>query len=184
MPRYIALLRGVNVGGQKMVPMATLKAVVEELGHTDVKTLLQSGNVVFSAPKMTPAQLGQDIHRELAATAGVTTDVFVLTAADLAETMATNPYPEAAAQDPSHLLLSFLSANVTAAKLGEIDPKYVKNEEMTVVGSTLYIWYRHGVGTSKLTGAVIEKALGDVRTTARNWNTVVKLSILADSVPG
>ena len=177
MARYAALLRGVNVGGNKKVPMASLREVVEGLGHTDVKTVLQSGNVVFTAAKESAPLLAAAIERAIADEIGVSSKTFVLTGADLRRAIDSNPFAEAASKDPSHLLLSFLSKNVAPAALGALDDKFVKGEELAVVGSVLYVWYRDGVGTSKLTGAVIEKALA-VDTTARNWNTVIKLADL------
>ena len=154
--------------------MAALRDVVEGLGHTDVKTVLQSGNVVFTAAKGTPAALARAIEKAIAEGIGVSSKTFVLTEADVRRAIDNNPFTEAATDDPSHLLLSILSKKVAASALAAIDTRYVKREEIAVVGDVLYIWYRDGVGTSKLTGAVIEKAL-DVDTTARNWNTVTKL---------
>lgn len=155
--------------------MAALREVVEGLGHTDVRTVLQSGNVVFTAAKGSPAALAAALEKAVADKIGVSSKTFVLSGADLRRAIDNNPFAEAASKDPSHLLLSFLSKKVVPAALGAIDERFVKTEELAVVGSVLYVWYRDGVGTSKLTGAVIEKALG-VDTTARNWNTVTKLA--------
>lgn len=183
MPRYVALLRAVNVGGRNLLPMAALRGVVEGLGHTGVTTLLQSGNVVFTATGKKATLAGQ-LEQALARDAGVETTVFLLTAADLRAAIAANPFTEAAESDPSRLLLHFLSATPPAGAVEAVDPKYRRNEELAVAGTVLYVWYRQGAGTSKLTAPVIERALGgSIRGTARNWNTAVKLLDLAQKAP-
>lgn len=179
MGRYVALLRAVNVGGRGRLPMADLRRVVEEVGHTDVATVLQSGNVAFTtsgrAGDESPDALAGEIEQALAAGAGLDTRVLVLSRDDLDCILAANPFPEVARDDPSHLLLSFLWS---VPPLGAtIDVRYLDLERVEVRDRVAYLWYPGGVGRSKLTGAVIEKAL-QTTTTARNWNTATKLSRL------
>lgn len=176
MARYVALLRAVNVGGRSRLPMADLRRVVEEVGHTDVATVQQSGNVAFStaggSDDESPAHLAGEIEQALAAGAGLDTRVLVLSGDDLDGILAANPFPEVARDDPSHLLLSFLWS---APPLGAtIDARYLDLERVEVRDRVAYLWYPGGVGRSKLTGAVIERAL-HTTTTARNWNTATKL---------
>lgn len=173
MPRYAALLRGVNVGGNKKIAMADLRRVIEGLGHTDVATLLQSGNAVFTAAKGSAAAIAAGIESALAAEIGLQSTVFVLPATELDQAIAGNPFADAAEHDPSHLLLSFFAAPPPKPP-SAIDAKYVATEEFALAGRVLYVWYRGGIGRSKLTGAVIERALGGP-TTGRNWTTVTKL---------
>jgi uncharacterized protein (DUF1697 family) len=164
----IALLRGVNVVGKKMVLMSELRALAESLGLREAKTLLQSGNLVFRSNK-SPAQLEKMLQKELDC------DVFVRTPEEWGEVVAGNPFPEEAKRDPSHLLVTFLRDSKDAALL---HPWIVGPEVARGSGRAIYIFYPDGVGRSKLTHGLIEKKLG-TRATARNWNTVTKLAALA-----
>jgi uncharacterized protein (DUF1697 family) len=161
----IALLRGINVGGNKMVSMADLRDLFTRLGFSDVKTLLQSGNVVF-AGRQSPAKIEKMIEAEVDAVC------FVRTAKEWAELVERNPFKAEAKNDPSHFVAMVLK---DAPK--DVEPlrrAIVGREKVHLDGKVLYAVYPDGQGTSKLTNAVIEKHLG-TRGTARNWNTVLKL---------
>lgn len=165
----VALLRAINVGGHGKLPMADLVQHFASAGFKDVKTLLQSGNVVFSGKGKPPAQL------ERALEAKVGTDVLVRTAAEWSEIVDANPFRAEAKSDPGRLLVMFLKSEPTA------DFEWPGPERMKRVGRQLYIVYPNGAGTSKLTGALIERKMA-VRGTARNWNTVMKIAaLLGDS---
>lgn len=172
MPRYAALLRGINVGGRKLISMADLRGLLEDLGHTDVATLLQSGNAVFTSARRSAAKVGTEIEGALAA-AGHDVRVLVRTHADLAGIVASNPLPEATA-DPSHLVVQFLDGDPAASAMRALDTGEFEHEDLALGDRALYVWYRNGIGRSKLTNDVIERRLG-VRATGRNWNTVTKL---------
>ena len=165
----IALLRGINVGGNKIVAMSDLRAIAERLGLREAKTLLQSGNMVFRSNK-SPEQLQKMLQKELGC------DVFVRTAEEWASIVAGNPFPAEAKSDPGLLVMMLLGEAKDAAVLnGAVAGREVARGK----GRHIYVYYPDGQGRSKLTNAVIEKKLG-TRATARNWNTVTKLASLAE----
>jgi uncharacterized protein (DUF1697 family) len=176
----IALLRAVNVGGRKPVPMSDLRGWLEELGFSDVRSVLQSGNVVFRSD----AVVGTDIERFLEAEAAkrlqLHTDFFARTVPEWKRIVESNPFGEEAERDPGHLLILFLkdvpdSANVEALQASISGPEIVRFD-----GRNAYAVYPAGIGQSRLTTAAIEKKLG-MRCTGRNWNTVRKLFAIARS---
>ncbi len=164
MTSYVAFLRGVNVGGRNLVRMADLKVLCTSLGYEDVRTFLQSGNVVFRANKATPKEMEEAL--------GVR--VILRTEAELRKVVANNPFDPV--RNPGHLLVVFLDKNASADKLREAyagkGPEIIRGG-----GRELYIDYVNGAGKSKLTHGLIERTLG-VAGTARNWNTVTRLLAL------
>lgn len=175
---HIALFRGINVGGNKMIAMADLRDLLAKLGFAGAKSLLQSGNLVFRGDRRTPAQLETLLAAETEKRLGVQADVFVRTASELAEVVARNPFVEEAKRDPSHLLVMFLRDVPDATAVAALNAAIIGREAVRVIGRHAYAAYPDGIGRSKLTNAVIEKKLG-TRGTARNWNTVMKLARLA-----
>ena len=180
MTSYIALLRGVNVGGKQKVPMADLRTTFVELGFTEVRTLLNSGNVVFRTDReTTPAALEASLEAELARRLGLRTDLHVHTAAEWRALIAANSLPELAATRPGHLIVSCLKAAPGAEAVAALRAAHPGPEGVHVDGRQLYIDYSaHGIGESKLTSALLDAKLG-TRGTGRNWNTVLKLAALA-----
>jgi uncharacterized protein (DUF1697 family) len=176
-PRQIALLRGVNVGGNNKVPMAVLRELMEELGYGDVRTHLQSGNAVFTAPDTSPEQAAREIEEVLARALGLGIRVLVRAADELERVVADNPLPEAVAE-PSRLLVTFLSAPPDPERLRELDPVDFEPNLFGFGEREIYVWCPEGVRTLKLSYAFFEKRFGVVATT-RNWNTVTKLLALA-----
>ena len=166
---HIALLRGINVGGNKMIAMSDLRERASRLGLRDARTLLQSGNLVFRSNK-SQAQLEKLLEKDLEGT-----HVFVRTTEEWAEVVAANPFGEEAKHDPGRLIVLFLKEARNAEVL---KPAIVGREVARGNGREIYIVYPDGMGTSKLTNAAIEKKLG-TRCTARNWNTVMKLASVA-----
>lgn len=173
MTRWVALLRGVNVGGNKGVPMSELKAVATELSLGDPRTLLQSGNLVFSADDQNPAELERRLEAAIAERIGVKTEVCLRTAAEWRRLVKANPFPEAAKEDPSHLLLIAFKSPPHSDAPEVLGAVYDGPEQVRVAEGHAYIVYPEGVGRSKLTPAVLGRHLG--QGTARNWNTVLKL---------
>lgn len=167
MTLHIALLRGINVGGNKMIAMSDLRDMAARLGLRDARTLLQSGNLVFTSGK-SPAALEKLLEREIDANV----DVFVRTAEEWRAVVARNPFPEEAKRDPGHLIVMALKTSADAAALVMPGREIARGS-----GREIYLYYPDGQGRSKLTNAVIEKKLG-TRGTARNWNTVTKLAAL------
>jgi uncharacterized protein (DUF1697 family) len=174
---HIALLRAVNVGGRGKVAMTDLRAMLEELGFEAPQSLLQSGNLVF-ASETTGAALEAVLEQEAKARLGLATDFIVRTANEWRRIVAANPFAAMAKEDPSHLVVMPLKSPPDAAGLKGLRAWIPGREAIEASGRELYISYPDGIGTSKLTGAVIERRVG-ARGTARNWNTVTKLAALA-----
>jgi uncharacterized protein (DUF1697 family) len=170
---HVCLLRAVNVGGRTTVPMAALKDCLESAGCRDVKTLLNSGNAVFRAEGGTVGRVEPAIARSFAPAPAV----LLRTAAEFAEIARAHPLAGADRQS-SRLLVMFLSTPPGAAAMEALCAAAKGPEELALAGRELYLYYPEGVGRSKLTGALIEKALG-VRGTARSWTTVLKLNAAA-----
>jgi uncharacterized protein (DUF1697 family) len=178
MASHIALLRGINVGGRNKVAMADLRELATTLGLSDVTTVLQSGNLVFSAAEKTSAAIEKLLEQETAKRLGVAADYIVRSAAELAKVVAANPFPQQAKDDPSHLVVMFLKSAATAKDVQAVEAAIKGRETVSGAGKHLYFFYPDGIGDSKLTGALSESKLGG-RGTARNWNTVLKLLALA-----
>lgn len=176
--RHVALLRGINVGGNKKVPMAALREVVEALGHTDVRTHLQSGNVVFDAdPAIGAPGLALGIEDALRREVGVDSRVLVRTADELRRIVERNPLADAVA-DPSRFHVVFLEEEPDAARLDALLSDDHGADVVRPGERALYVWYRDGVHTSKL-AKTLDRRVG-VAATARNWNTVTKVLELLD----
>jgi uncharacterized protein (DUF1697 family) len=175
-PTRIALIRAINVGGRSM-PMADLRAMVTGLGFSDVRTLLQSGNLVFRG-----AGKDEAVEATLEAASeqrfGYQADYFVRTLGEWDQVIAGNPFADEARGDPAHLAVVTLKSEITEAAIDALKAVIKGREYVAGRGRAAYIVYPDGMGESKLTNAVVEKALG-TRGTARNWNTVLKLAALA-----
>ncbi len=178
MPRYVALLRGINVGGNKKVPMARLREVMEGLGYTGVATLLQSGNAVFTSKEKNPAKVIQQLEAAIADAFGFEVAVILRTRDELAAVIAANPL-SGAEEAPSQFLVMFLSDVPDAKRLARIDPAEYLPDEFRAVGRELYARFPNGMGRSKLATVLGGTRLG-VTPTGRNWSTVTKLLELAD----
>ena len=177
--RRIALLRGVNVGGNKMVAMADLRALLTRLGFGDVQSLLQSGNLVFSVggAARSCATLESHLEKEVEKALGLTADFHVRTGEEWKSVIARNPFCAEAASDPGHLLVSFFKAPLIAANVKALQAAITGPERLHADGRHLYMVFPDGIGNSKA-ARLIDKRLA-ARGTARNWNTVLKLAALA-----
>lgn len=173
---HVALLRGINVGRAKRVAMADLRALVEGLGGTDVRTLLNSGNVVFTAPAGAPAELADRIEEALEARLGVPSRVTVLTADALAEAVRANPLLDLAV-DHSRLIVAFFRDAGDPAKLEPLLEQDWGSNALAIGPGVAYVWCAEGILASQLLDAVVRR-IGDGVTT-RNWATVWKLHVLA-----
>jgi uncharacterized protein (DUF1697 family) len=178
MTTYIAVLRGINVGGHRKVAMPELRDFVAALGFDDVQTLLNTGNLVFRGK----AQSGAAVERLLEALAEKRLDLrtafFVRTAKEWEAVIAHNPFPDEARSDPSHLVVLFLKDAPLADAVKALQEASKGPEIIRADGKQLYIVYPAGIGRSKLTADLMESKLG-ARGTGRNWNTVLKLAALA-----
>jgi uncharacterized protein (DUF1697 family) len=183
--RFVALVRGINVGRAKRVGMADLRALFEELGCSDVRTLLNSGNAVFSANGDAPGGGTADsptaarIEAALAKQLGVSARIVVLSAAELATIVAENPLLGVAG-DHSRLLVAVLADPGDRPKLEPLIEQAWAPEAFALGTRVAYLWCPDGVIASRLNAAV-GRLLGDA-VTARNWATVMKLhTLVADS---
>jgi uncharacterized protein (DUF1697 family) len=177
MPTFVALLRGVNVGKAKRVPMADFRALLGELGYTDVATLLNSGNAVFRAGTGTPAKHAAEIASAIAARLEVEVPVIVKSAKELSAIVSENSLA-GGAQDHSRLLVAFVQGSKELATLAAIEPLVAPPEQFLVGKSAAYLHCASGILESKAGEALLGKA-GRVVTT-RNWATVLKLQALAN----
>jgi uncharacterized protein (DUF1697 family) len=173
--KAVAFLRAVNVGGTGKLAMAELRALAEDIGLADAKTLLQSGNLVFEAESKSPEALETLLEREIARRLAVDTVVMVRNGEKLRAILARNPFPKEAKSDPSRLHVHFLKAPAGTASVASLSAAIKGREVVRGSGSEVFVYFPDGAGASKLTGAVIERHLG-ARGTARNWNTVTKLA--------
>lgn len=179
MARYALLLRGVNVGGHRKLPMADLRAALESLGHADVATYLQSGNAVLSARGTGAARLAAQAEAALADRCGVRTRVLVRTHAQLAALVAANPFPDASAE-PAKLHVVFLSAAPDRAGGAALDADALAPDRFALGTDAVYLRYAVSAGRSRLAEVVLKAVTGgtagrEVVATARNWNTVLAL---------
>ena len=170
--RQAALLRGVNVGRANRVAMADLKALVEDLGMQDPRTLLNSGNVVFTSPTAAPRDSAARIEKALRDTLGVTCRVVVLSAEEVADVIARNPLLSKA-DDPSRLLVAVLSETADRGRLAELEKRDWGRDALAVGPRAAYLWCAGGVIDSALNTAV-NRSLGS-EVTSRNWATMLKL---------
>lgn len=177
MTMRIALLRGVNVGGNKKVAMADLKAMIGALGFTEVKTLLQSGNVVFRAGDESDAALETLLEAETEKRLGLATRYLVRGPAEWRAIIAANPFPDEAVREPSRLLVNVLREPPSKAALDAIQAAATPGEKVGVVGRVVYIYFGDGIADSKAALVFGRKTLGMIAT-GRNWNTVRKLAEL------
>jgi uncharacterized protein (DUF1697 family) len=173
--RYIALLRGVNVGRAKRIAMADLRKLIEDLGYTDVRSVLNSGNVVFSAPRLSTAAAAKAIEEALVLKLGVAARAMVLGADELAEIMAGNPLLPVA-HDHSRLLVFVLADPALRAGVEPLCDLDWGPGALAIGKGAVYAWCPDGVLESPA-AAALGKQLGDA-TTSRNWSTLSRLHAL------
>ena len=171
MKTHVALLRGINVGGNKKVPMVELRSLLEGLGYGDVRTLLQSGNAVFTAAKAEPER----IEGAIADRFGFDVRVIMRTAAAMSKVADANPFPKALEGDPKNLHVWFLDGKPPTL---DVDPSSYAPDEVAAGKEELYVWHKEGMARSTV-GKHLAPVLSGRTLTARNWNTVLKLVELA-----
>jgi uncharacterized protein (DUF1697 family) len=175
--RFAALLRGVNVGKGKRVPMAALRALLVNMGYTDVTTLLNSGNAVFSAAKGAAAIHAGAIAAAVEHELDVSVPVVVKSASELARIVAGNPLT-AGAFDPSRLLVAYVQDEEALSSLATVAPLIVPPERFVIGKNAAYLHCPNGILGSKAGEALLGKA-GTIATT-RNWSTTLKLNALVN----
>lgn len=169
---YVALIRGINVGKAKRIAMSDLRAMVEGLGVVNVRTLLNSGNVVFEAQRSRAAKLAHSIEAGIAASFGISARVVVVAASDLATIVNENPLRHVAI-DPARYVVAFVASPATLAKAKPLLEESWTPESFSIGAKAAYLWCSNGILDSKLSKA-FARVVGDA-TTTRNWATVLKL---------
>jgi uncharacterized protein (DUF1697 family) len=172
----ILLLRGINIGPNKRIAMPELRALLGDAGFEDVRTYVQSGNVVLSSGH-SPARVGAQAEKLIAERFGFDVDVIVRTAGELAEVVARNPLGDVAT-DPKRYQVSFLESEPDPEVISRIASVAAESERLVAIGRELYAWHPDGVARSKLWAKLAGHGLG-VRATARNWTTVGTLLEMA-----
>jgi uncharacterized protein (DUF1697 family) len=173
--RVVGLLRGVNLGRRRL-SMADLRAAVESLGHTDVETYLQSGNVVFTPAKGAGKALGAGITNALADAVGMDVPVLTRTGAQMRRIVAADPYDR---EDPTKLVVVFLEKAGDAAPTKQLDLASFEPEGLTFKGTEIYLDLPGGQARSKLLEALGKKKVFGTASTSRNWRTVQALAEMA-----
>ena len=180
--RAVALLRGINVGGNNKLPMAELVGLCRALGWRDVATYIQSGNVVFHVDKTPSALLERQLAEQLRANHGLNVPVVVRTARELQATVAANPFLAAGAA-PETLHVAFLADEPNATLKDRLDPNRSPGDRFAVLGRDVHLWCPNGFGRTKLTNAWLDASL-KTTSTVRNWRTVQHLvAMCSDSTP-
>lgn len=175
---YIAWLRGINVGGNKVIKMQDLKAMLGTLPFRNVRTYIQSGNVIFESEALTGDGLAEMISGKIQETFGLEVPVIIRSLEELEAVIAGNPFPQSEQEAYKRLYVSFLAAEPAAEALEKLRPYEDGADKVRVIGRELYAFYEVSVSESPLFKVPFDKLLGTALT-ARNWNTLNKVAALA-----
>ena len=176
--QYVALLRGINVGGKHKLPMKELVQLCEDAGCSEVRTYIQSGNVLLEAPAALAKRLPEDLAARIEERFGFAVPVVMRKVTELAQVAANNPFLGKRGVDPAHLAVAFLGKKPTAKAVASLEPDRSPGDAFEVVGREVYLHMPNGVARTKLTNAWMDSRLGTV-STARNLKTISKLLELA-----
>ncbi len=172
---YVCLIRGINVGGRNIIKMDRLRKAFEALGYEDVRTYVQSGNVIFKSGGRAPENLSTKIEKMILGEFRIPVSVVVKTSEEMNQAVGLNPFLKQKGIDVSKLHITFLPRDPEKAALKALDALAVPPEQLRCSGSAIYLYCPNGYGTSKLTNNILERVLA-MKATTRNWNTVNKLS--------
>jgi len=175
---FIALLRGINVGGRNKLPMRELTAMLEGLGLENIQTYIQSGNVVFQTNRVDLAELAAEIGTAVTQSHGFTPKVMLLDGRQLKEAVAANPFPQGESELKT-LHFYFLETVPEAPDLAALETLKTNRERFQLISSVFYLYAPDGIGRSRLAEKV-ERALG-VSATARNWRTVSQIVTMVEA---
>ena len=179
MATYVALLRAINLGSVNKISMPELKTMFEALGHKDVRTYVQSGNVVFDAARTTSKKLARQIEEAVSGNFRHDISVIIRTASQMERVATGNPFASQGVS-PQALHAMFFAETVPKSAIKSIDPDKWFPDQFEIRGRDMYLFLPNGMGRARLSTGHFEKTLG-VRGTARNWNTVNKLRELANA---
>jgi|SRR6218665_480785 len=178
MKTYIALLRGINVSGHKIIKMDLLRKVLSELDFENIRTYIQSGNIIFESKSTDIPKLEKQIADTIFTHFGFVVPIIMITPEELKTVIEKNPYSKENLDDATQPYVSFLSEIPKTEHLQVFKTIDFKDDQFVNIDKTLYLWYANAAGNSKLSNAIIESKL-QLRSTARNWKTVLKLYELA-----
>lgn len=173
---FVALLRGINVSGQRKIPMAELRSVCAAIGCEDVRTYIQSGNVVCSSTE-SAATLEQNLEKAIKRRFRCSVPVIVRAASKWRRYVRDIPFPTEAKQEGNHVLLVLSKRPPGANAVLELEHRATKAERIAKTGDAIWIHYANGIARSKLTPAVLDRYVGSP-VTARNWRTVLRLDAM------
>jgi uncharacterized protein (DUF1697 family) len=176
--KLVVLLRGINIGPRNRIAMPALRSALERAGFGEVRTYVQSGNVVLTS-RAGPAKVAAECERVIAESFGLEIAVVVRTRAELADVIRRDPLGKLA-KNPKRYQVTFLASKLDAATVAKLEAARAGDERLVVAGRELYAWHPEGVGRSKLATLLAGRGLGTTAT-ARNWTTVTSLLALADA---
>ena len=179
MTTWVVLLRGVNVAGANRLPMSGLRDLVGSLGHSDVTTYIQSGNLLMTSPRVDRATIAAEICAGIESSFGVVVSTILRTPDELRAGLAANPFVAEAEDDAARVHIMFLSAVPEPDRVAQLAPDRFGGDRFALLGSELFLHYPDGAGRSKMNLDYFEKRL-HVRGTARNLKTVAKLIELSN----
>ena len=175
MPIYVAMFRGINVGGQKIVKMEKLRTSFEQLGFRRVRTYVQSGNVIFEAKKASANKLSNSINEKISDDFGFPIPLVLRTSNEIRKIANDNPFLKEKGIDSSKLHVTFLSAFPETSALGKLDELNTDPDRFQINGREVYVYCPNGYGRTKLSNATFENLLS-VKATSRNWKTLKALA--------
>ncbi len=178
--RHVALLRGINVGGKNMLPMAALTKLFVDAGCVEVSTYIQSGNVVFGATPAVAKRLSVELPKLVHKKYGFEPRLMVRSADEFREAAAGNPFMKSGV-DTKSLFVGFLDTVPPARLVAALDPDRSPGDKFAVRGREIYLFLTNGPIKTRLTGPYVEATL-KVSSTVRNWNTVMKLASMVGEV--
>jgi len=181
MATYISILRGINVSGQKLIKMDALRKSYENMGFQNVKTYVQSGNIIFTCNHFEIKDLEQKISRQIEQDFGFEVPVIVLTIEKLKQVIENNPFLKDPDKDQSFLHVTFLASKPVQYDYKTIEDKKQNGEEIIFSNTTVYLLCPNGYGRTKLTNNFLETKL-KVLATTRNWKTTNELYKIAKQI--
>jgi uncharacterized protein (DUF1697 family) len=179
MHTHLALLRGINVSGQKLIKMEDLRKLMETAGFENVKTYIQSGNIIFESRESNKAKISAMIKKLISDHYGFDVSILMLNHANLEKAIANNPFLREKDIDLKQVYVTFLSESPVEEHIEKFKTSNIEKDIAIILGDVMYLKYFISAGTTKLTNALIENRLKVVATT-RNWNTTLKLMELLE----
>ena len=174
MPTYVALLRGINVSGQKLIKMAELRAQLAELPYDNIRTYIQSGNILFEREAAEPAVIEEEVRQLIAKHYGFDVPVMVKTREDLDYVVNNHPFIHQRNEDPKFVHVTFLAEEPDPERVAKLREEDYSPEEWVLDGTYFYFFSPKGMGNAKMSNTFVENRL-KVKATGRNWRTTMKL---------